>query len=284
LYDESEYKTAQRTMVGRKPRKTKRKRLMGSHNRSWLWGHHLVCETLRAGRWPIVELRMSGDLSPAERSVVTTLAAERSIPIAIETTDRLRQLCGASDHQGHLARMKPFPFASVDDLLAGLSANPLLALLDGIQDPHNFGAIVRSAEVLGVEGIVVPQARQSDVTAIVARSSAGAVNHLPLARAEHLADAARRLREQHGVRIIAADHRAQRLPFEHDWTVPSAVIIGNEAAGVSQTLRQVCDDVVRIPQSGRTESLNAAVAAGILFYEIRRQRLAAGGEPAPSAD
>ena len=121
----------------------------------------------------------------------------------------------------------------------------------------------------------MPQTRQSDVTAIVARSSAGAVNHLPLARSEDLADAARRLRAEHGLRIVAADHQAERLAFEHDWTVPSAVIIGNEAAGVSEPLRQVCDDLVRIPQPGRTESLNAAVAAGILFYEIRRQRLAA---------
>ena len=263
-------------MVGRKPRKTKRKQLMGSHNRSWLWGHHLVRETLAAGRWPIVELRVSKDLPSSERDAVTTLAGERSIPVTIESSDRLRQLCGASDHQGHLARMRPFPFASVEELFAGLSANPILTLLDGIQDPHNFGAIIRSAEVLGVDGILVPQTKQSDVTAIVARSSAGAVNHLPLARTEDLVDAARRLRDKHGVRIVAADHRAERLPFEHDWTVPSAVIIGNEAAGVSEPLRQMCDDLVRIPQAGRTESLNAAVAAGILFYEIRRQRLTAG--------
>jgi 23S rRNA (guanosine2251-2'-O)-methyltransferase len=260
-------------MVGRKPRKTKRKRLMSSHSRSWLWGRHLVRETLEAGRWPIAELRLSKDLDPAERDAVTALAAGRSIPVAIESSDRLKQLCAASDHQGHLARMRPFPFLSIEGLLGGLSQNPVLALLDGIQDPHNFGAIVRSAEVLGVEGILVPQTKQSDVTAIVARSSAGAVNHLPLARTEDLADTARRLREGHGLRIVAADHRAERLPFEHDWTVPSAVIIGNEAAGVSEPLRQVCDDLVRIPQTGRTESLNAAVAAGILFYEVRRQRL-----------
>lgn len=263
-------------MVGRKPRKTKPKRLMGSHNRSWLWGHHLVRETLAAGRWPIVELRLSEDLAAAERETVTAIAAGRSIPVAIDSSDRLRQLCGASDHQGYLARMRPFPFATIEELLGGLSANPVLALLDGIQDPHNFGAIVRSAEVLGVEGILVPQTNQSDVTAIVARSSAGAVNHLPLARTEDLADAARRLREQHGLRIIAADHRAERLPFEHDWAAPAAIIIGNEAAGVSEPMRQVCDDLVRIPQAGRTESLNAAVAAGILFYEIRRQRLMTG--------
>jgi 23S rRNA (guanosine2251-2'-O)-methyltransferase len=263
-------------MVGRKPRKTKRKRLMGSHNRSWLWGHHLVRETLEAGRWPIVELRLSEDLDPAERDAVTAMAAGRSIPVAIESADRLRDLCGASDHQGYLARMRSFPFASVDELLGGLSANPVLALLDGIQDPHNFGAIIRSAEVLGVEGILVPQTKQSDVTAIVARSSAGAVNHLPLARTEDMADAARRLRNEHGLRIIAADHRAERLPFELDWTVPSAVIIGNEAAGVSEPLRQVCDDLVGIPQVGQIESLNAAVAAGVLFYEVRRQRLAVG--------
>jgi 23S rRNA (guanosine2251-2'-O)-methyltransferase len=264
-------------MVGRKPRKTKPRRLMGSHNRSWLWGRHLVRETLETGRWPIVELRLSEDLAPAERDAVTALAAERAIGVAIESADRLRQLCGASDHQGYLAQMRPFPFAGVDDLLGGLSANPVLALLDGIQDPHNFGAIIRSAEVLGVEGILVPQTRQSDVTAIVARSSVGAVNHLPLARTEDLFEAARQLRDEHGIQIIAADHRADRLPFELDWTAPSAVVIGNEAAGVSGPLRQVCDDLVRIPQVGRTESLNAAVAAGILFYEIRRQRLGAGG-------
>lgn len=264
-------------MASRKPRKRKRPPLMGSHNRCWLWGQHLVQETLAAGRWPIVELRLGEELPQPQRDRVTAIAGERAIPVTLEPSARLTQLCGAPDHQGYLAKMRPFPFVSLEDLLGRLSDNPLVCLLDGIQDPHNFGAIIRAAEVLGADGIIVLRTRQSEVTAAVARASAGAVNHLPLAQVDDLAATARQLREQHGLRIVAADQHAERMSFQQDWTEPTALVIGNESAGVSQSLREECDGLVRIPQTGQIESLNAAVAAGILFYEVSRQRLAANG-------
>lgn len=266
--------TSRRTpsMVGRNPRKNKRPKLMGNHNRCWLWGRHVVTETLAAGRWPMVELLLADDVDEAERQSITSLAAERSIPVETAPARRLSQLCGATDHQGLLAKMRPFPFLTVDALLVDLQTDAVLCLLDGIQDPHNYGAILRSAEVLGINGVIVGSTRQSDVSAIVARSSAGAVNHLPLAQTDDVVATAGRLREQHGFCAVAADHHAQTMPADRDWTGPTLLVIGNEAVGVSPELLAACDCGVCIPQIGRTESLNAAVAAGILFYEVRRQR------------
>jgi 23S rRNA (guanosine2251-2'-O)-methyltransferase len=259
-------------MCASKLRKAKQK-LMGSHNRCWLWGRHAVLETIGAGRWPIVELRLSDELSQLQRDeVAALLTTGGDIPVVFEPPQRLTTLCRADDHQGYLAKMRPFPFLSIDELLQDPGERPALCLLDGIQDPHNFGAIIRSAEVLGMDGVIVGASRQSEVTAIVARSSAGAVNHLPLAQTDDLLQAALRLRAECGCRLIAADHRAERSPSHEDWTGPTVIIIGNESVGVSDSLREACDAAVRIPQPGRTESLNAAVAAGILFYEIRRQR------------
>lgn len=257
-------------MVGRKSRPARRQKLMGSHNRCWLWGRHVVLETLAAGRWPIVELRLSTDLEASAKNTVETQAAEREIPVTIESPERLRTLCRADDHQGYLAKMRPFPFLNVDELLTGRRAGQHLCVLDGIQDPHNFGAIIRSAEVLGIAGMIVGQSRQSDVTAIVARSSAGAINHLPLARTEDLTTTARVLRDEYGFQLVAADHHAEHSPAEVDWTRPSVLLIGNEATGLGRALSDLCQEHVCIPQRGQTESLNAAAAAGILFYEMGR--------------
>lgn len=259
-------------MAARKTHRTKRRRLMGSHNRCWLWGRHVVLETLAARRWPIVELRLADDLPPSDLDQVTALVADRDIPLATDSAARMTKLCRAGNHQGYLAKMRPFPFLSESDLLGRLPEQPALCLLDGIQDPHNFGAIIRSAEVLGMDGMIVARSRQSEVTAIVARSSAGAVNHLPLARTDDLPETAARLRDEQGFRLVAADHHAEHSAVDADWNGPVAIVVGNEAEGISSGLRVLLDDAVCIPQRGHIESLNAAVAAGILFYEIRRQR------------
>lgn len=259
-------------MVDRRSKK-RRAKLMGSHQRCWLWGRHLVLETLRAGRWPVLELRMADRLDPADRDEVKRWADSRGVAVKTETSDRLSQLCGATEHQGLLAKMPPFPYTPVDELSSSnvTGPPPLLAVLDGIQDPHNFGAIVRSAEVLGVQGIAVGTHQQCDVTAAVARASAGAVNYLPIAEVDDLGAYLDRMKAA-GLQIVGTQAKASRGVSECDFMQPTAVVIGSEAEGMRASIRERCDLLVSVPQSGQVASLNAAVAAGILFYEARRQR------------
>lgn len=244
---------------------------MGNHQRCWLWGRHLVTETMQAQRWPILELVLSDQLDADEVQNSTHLAELQEVPFTISSHVRLTQLSGTLDHQGMLAKMPPYPFCSLDDLLGQPSAPLALMMLDRIQDPQNFGAMIRAAEVMGLHGMVIGDKHQSDVTAAVARSSAGAVNHLSICREADLRASVERLKAS-GVKVIATAMRDGVSISEWDFTQPTAIIIGNESTGVSQELLDLCDGTVHIPQAGNLESLNAAVAAGIVCYELHRQR------------
>jgi 23S rRNA (guanosine2251-2'-O)-methyltransferase len=261
-------------MVERRRRRKAERRLPGNHQRRWLWGRHAVGETLRAGRWPVAELYLSDELPEGEREPVRAAAAALGAEVRVVPPERLRQLGKSSEHQGYLARMGPFPYADLADLEPAANARPLLVLLDGVQDPHNLGAILRSAEVLGVQGLVIGSEGQVGVTTHVARASAGAVNHLPIARVDDLAAAAGTIGGW-GLMVVGASESGESAIGDVDLTGPVALVIGNEGRGLSPGVRGACDRLARIPQTGHIGSLNAAVAAGILFYETSRQR---GGE------
>ncbi|MDA0835787.1 MAG: 23S rRNA (guanosine(2251)-2'-O)-methyltransferase RlmB [Planctomycetota bacterium] len=259
-------------MVERYRRGKGKQQLLGSHQKCWIWGRHLVRETLSAGYWPILELLIADDLPEHDRSDVHHLSEERQIPLKQMPTDRLTQLGHTSEHQGYLAKMPPYPYREPIDLLAdGVAAGAFL-LLDRIQDPHNFGAIIRSAEVLGMDGIFVGSQEQVPVTSLVARSSAGAVNHLPMAQTDNLVNWAGRLQREFGYELIGAHQEATTEIWNVDLAGPVVFIIGNEGTGIRSELMELCDRRIRIPQQGSVSSLNAAVAAGILCYETRRQR------------
>lgn len=261
-------------MVGGKRRRSARKHVLGSHQKCWLHGRHAVLETLRAARWQPLELWLADDLEPAVRTEATSLAAAQQVPIIESDSDAMTTRCGGVAHQGLMAKMPPFPFADLDSVLNRAKSPAFFVILDGIQDPFNFGAILRSADVFGADGVFVPAENQSDVTMQVARSSAGAVNHVSIARVEDLGALLAQLRER-GVRSVAASGSGQESASECDFTTPCVLVIGNEGAGVRDELLSACDTQVRIPQAGHVESLNAAVAAGILCYEVQRQRLLA---------
>lgn len=246
--------------------------LLGSHQRSWIWGRNLVTETLRAGLWRPYELR----LTPEVEAELHELAELHQVPVEIETPSRLTQLCGAADHQGALAKMPPFPYADADELLNAVQGphdgrTPFFVITDHLQDPYNFGAIVRNAECFGAAGIFIPSDKQVGVTSQVARSSVGAVNHLPIARVPNLLLLAEQLKQQ-GVTLVAASEHATSLLHDADLSQPLAIVIGNEGVGIEAALLARCDVAVRIPLAGSVGSLNAAVAAGILLYEAARQR------------
>ena len=258
-------------MVERYRRRKDKTKLLGNHQKCWLWGRHVITETLRAARWPVLELHLSDRLAKEDLAFAEAWSQSCDVPLTMTPFDRLTQLCHSREHQGFLARMAEFPYERVADVLDAMKPRPLFALLDGLQDPHNFGAVIRSAHMLGVDALFVPATGQVDVTVQVARSSAGAVNHLPIAQSDNLVALAEQLRSC-GIRVIGTSQNAKQRLFECDLATGVAIVIGNEGFGIRDELLAVCNELVTIPQFGAVESLNAAVSAGILFYEAQRQR------------
>lgn len=260
-------------MVGGKRRKSGGQRVLGSHQKCWLYGRHAVLETLRAGHWRPLEVWCAEDLEPDVRNESAELAADLDIAVQIHAADELTQRCGGLAHQGLLAKMPPYPYCDVVGVLENSGASALFLVLDGIQDPFNFGAILRSADVFGVDGVFVPTEKQSEVTVQVARSSAGAVNHVQIAQSNDLVGLVGQLQSR-GVRCIAATGDATEVAVDCNLRGSCAIVIGNEGEGISGDVLAECDERIRIPQSGHVASLNAAVAAGVLCYEVQRQRAA----------
>lgn len=248
-----------------------KQKLLGSHQKCWIWGRNLVLETLAAGRWRILDLHLSDDLPASQREAAFRLAHERGLAPVTGDAESLTRLCHSSEHQGFLARMTEFPYEPAEALLAALPARPFCVVLDGIQDPYNFGAIVRSAEVFGADAVFIGERGQVGVTSMVARSSVGAVNRIPIGRVPDLVALARELKAR-GVAVVGASEKAERALMTCDLRGGTAIVIGNEGVGPTPGMLACCDPLVAIPQVGRIGSLNAAVAAGIFFYEVRRQR------------
>lgn len=259
-------------MVERSRRAKGKRPLLGNHQRCWIWGRRAVWETLKAARWKPWEVRLSEGLAEAERDAAAALAERQDVPVVVESPDELKRRCRSSEHQGYLAKMPPFPYQTAERLLESLPPRPLCAILDAVQDPYNFGAILRSADVLGVDAVFVGKDRQSPVTSLVARTSAGAVNWVPLAEAGDLVELARCL-SRSGVAIVAATEQGNVKIDEYNFIQSTAVVIGNEGSGVRPELLAECHQRAAIPQIGHVGSLNAAVSAAVLFYEARRQRL-----------
>jgi 23S rRNA (guanosine2251-2'-O)-methyltransferase len=191
--------------------------------------------------------------------------------ITVNVVDRraLEELCGSADHQGIVAEVDPFPYEDGESLLD--TEDALVVALDQVQDPQNLGAICRTAETAGVAGIVLPERRSADVTPAVCKASAGAVEHLRIARVRNLADfleSARKL----GAWVYGADAAASDPYTDIDYRGRAVIVLGGEAAGLRPRVRGACDRLVAIPMAGRTGSLNVSAAAAVLLYEARRQR------------
>lgn len=246
-------------------------KLLGSHQKCWLWGRNAVLATLHAGKWPILELYLDAALPDEAKRDAYRLADALKIPSQAVPDKQLARRCHSHEHQGYLARMAEFPYAGLDAIPAQPEATPLYVILDRIQDPFNFGSILRSAEAFGVDTVVIGTGEQVGVTAAVARSSAGAVNYIPIVRVANLTKLADNLAKR-TIHIVAASEKAGTPAADHDFTAPTALVIGNEGRGIAPDLLARCDARVQIPQQGHTGSLNAAVAAAILLYEARRQR------------
>ena len=175
-------------------------------------------------------------------------------------------------HQGVGAELADFRYAELDDLLAGFRGPALLLVLDGVTDPQNLGALVRSAYALGAHGVVLPKDRAAGVTPAAFKAAAGALEHCPVARVTNLSRALERIKEQ-GIWTVALAAEADRELSAFDLTLPTALVLGSEGAGVRPLVRKTCDHLARIPMAGQVGSLNVAAAGAVALYEIARQRL-----------
>ena len=261
-----------------KSKRKKQTRFLAGHQRSWLWGRHPVTEVIEAGRWPITELYLADTLPAEAIEHASALAEAQGAQVGVATSERLRELGHVDEHQGYLARMGPFPYASVDEVMRGGEESErddgtpaLWLVLDAIQDTFNFGAIVRSAEAMGARGLFVGTTSQAGVNSLVARASAGAVNRIPIAEVEDLAELVELLRAS-GARVLAADEKGGDVCSLCDFRTPTALVLGNEGRGVRPELASRCDGRVCIPMSGSIASLNVAAAAAVLLYEAWRQK------------
>ena len=233
------------------------------------------------GRNAVWEARQSGRqldkilIAQGAQNLGHILAAARAAGVAIQECDRrkLDKLSVTGAHQGIMAQGAAAEYKTIDDILALAAARgekPLLVLCDGLTDPHNLGAIIRSCEVLGGHGVVVPRHRSAGLNAACAKAAAGALEHLPVAKCANMSTAISELKEK-GVFILAADMGGQAAA-SIDFDMPCAIVIGAEGSGVSEGVRKAADLTVSIPQKGAIQSLNASNAAAILLYEAVRQR------------
>lgn len=186
------------------------------------------------------------------------------------SAEELERLCGSPDHQGAVAEVDPYPYADPNALLR--RENALIVALDQVQDPRNLGAICRSAEFAGAAGVVIPERRSAEVTAVVCKASAGAVEHLDVARVRNLADWLGEAKAA-GFWIWGADAGAEQAPWDADLGGPTVLVLGGEGKGIRPRVASACDGLVALPRRGRIESLNVSAAASALLFEAGRQRI-----------
>lgn len=240
-----------------------------------VYGVNPVRELFRAGTGEVAELWLAeGRARDAGVAALSRLAEEAGAKVRAVPRAKLDRLAGTDRHQGVVAVVADYRYRQVEDLLAAaraLGEPPLLVLLDGVEDPQNLGAIVRSAHALGAHGVVIPKDRSAGVTPAAAKASAGAVEHCPVARVTNLAQTLEELKKL-GVWSVATAPDAPRDLGEVDLAGPVALVVGGEGRGVRPLVRRTCDLEARIPMAGRVGSLNASAAAAVALYEAARQR------------
>ncbi len=236
-------------------------------------GRNAVIEAFRAGK-TVDRLFIQDGLQDGPIQTIKREARKQDTMIKFVTKERLDQLSETGKHQGVIAYTAAYEYANVEDILtAARNKNepPFIVLLDNIEDPHNLGAIIRTANLAGAHGVIIPKNRAAGLTAAVARTSAGALNYTPVAKVTNLGKTIEDLKKE-GLWFVCADMHGTTM-YELDLTGPIGLVIGSEGEGVGRLIREKCDFIASIPMKGDIDSLNASVAAGVLAYEIVRQRM-----------
>ncbi|MCI8465667.1 MAG: 23S rRNA (guanosine(2251)-2'-O)-methyltransferase RlmB [Lachnospiraceae bacterium] len=243
------------------------------YEESVIEGRNAVLEAFRSGK-TIDRLFLLKGCQDGPVLSIARMARKQDTLIQYVPKVRLDQLCAGGKHQGVIAYAAAYEYASVEDMLALAKEKeepPFLFLLDGIEDPHNLGAIIRTANLAGAHGVIIPKRRAAGLTAVVAKTSAGALNYTPVAKVTNLTTVMEELKKE-GMWFVCADMDGTVM-YDLNLTGPLGVVIGNEGEGVGRLVKERCDMTAAIPMKGDIDSLNASVAAGVLAYEAVRQRM-----------
>ena len=247
--------------------------------------HEEIREDLVLGRNAVIEALKSdttieylcvskGDLEGSIK-VVLSLAKDKNVVIKEVDRRKLNEMCGGANHQGVIAKVTPFKYSEVTDIINRAKRkgeDPFIVILDEIEDPHNLGSIIRTAELCGVHGIIIPKRRNVGVTPIVYKCSAGAIEHMRIAKVTNINATIDQLKEE-GIWIYGADIDGKDFSYNTNFSGPCALVIGSEGRGISKLTLKKCDVLVKIPMIGKINSLNASVAGGIMMYEVLKGRL-----------
>lgn len=244
--------------------------------KAWIFGLHPVAAALTTRPRHVREIWLDGQRRDARFRTLLEDAERRGIPVQRTTRDELNRLSGTVRHQGVAARLTAasttvYKETDLMELLAQVQGPVLLLVLDGVQDPHNLGACLRSAAAAGVHAVIAPADRAVGLTATVRKVACGAAERVPFVQVTNLAHTLRRFQEQ-GVWLVGAAGEAENTLYQVDFTVSMAIVLGAEEKGLRRLTRETCDYLARIPMAGSVESLNVSVAAGIFLFEAVRQR------------
>ena len=241
-------------------------------------GRNAVLEAFRSGKCVDKLFILDGCQDGPVRTIAREARKTDTI-INYVSKERLDQLSETHAHQGVIAQVAAYDYSTVDEILARAEEKgeaPFLIILDNVEDPHNLGAIIRTANLAGAHGVIIPKRRAVGLTSTVAKTSAGAINYTPVAKVTNIVRTIEELKEK-GIWFVCADMGGETM-YDLDLTGPMGLVIGNEGEGVSRLVREACEFTASIPMKGDIDSLNASVAAGVLAYEIVRQRLAKAGK------
>lgn len=236
-------------------------------------GRNSVLELLESNR-DINKIFVAKGEKHGSINKILSIAKEKRIVIVEADRQKLNQMSESNNHQGVIAIVPPYDYCEVEDILDYANSkneHPFILILDGIEDPHNLGSIIRTAETAGVHGIIIPKRRACGVNSTVTKVAAGAVEHMKIARVNNINDTIKYLKEN-DIWICGTDMDAKRYYYEEDFKGAIAIIIGSEGFGMSRLVKENCDFLVKIPMKGKITSLNASVSAGIVMYEVVEQR------------
>ena len=236
-------------------------------------GRNAVLELLESGR-DINKILVANGEKHGSIHKILAIAKERKIIVTEMERNKLNQIAQTPNNQGVIAIVPPYDYCEVEDILEEAKKKnemPFILILDGIEDPHNLGSIIRTAETAGVHGIIIPKRRAASVNSTVSKVSAGAVEYMKIARVNNINETIRYLKEQ-DVWICGTDMDTNTIYTKQDYKMPIAIVIGSEGFGMSRLVKENCDFLVKIPMKGKITSLNASVSAGIIMYEVVKNR------------
>jgi 23S rRNA (guanosine2251-2'-O)-methyltransferase len=246
-----------------------------------LYGIHPVEEAIRSGARQLDHVSVARDRRDEKLDRLIELCRSAGIRVTHESKDTLTKLARSEMHQGVLAMVRERKFLAIEDLLEGEKDGPRFFLaLDGVEDPHNLGALLRTAEGAGIDGVILPERRSAPITATVAKTSAGASEHVKVARVTNLVRSLEQLKQKN-VWVLGLDERGSPDYMDFDFKTDCVLVLGREGAGLHDLVKKTCDHLLRIPMAGKVSSLNVSVAGAVVMYEAMRQRRVAVAVTAP---